>query len=369
MLGSLRHTMAKEFITLLRDPTSRQLILGMPFLQVMIFSFAATMDVNNVNIAIVNDDSGRWSHEYVQRVEAASFVGQVIKLPSMAGVQSLIDRREVMLAIHIQPEFSRQLASGRPGQVQLLIDGRRANAGQITFSYLQRIANFMQIDMAAEVMQLGEPPQIKVRNWFNPNLEYRWFIVPGLVATLSMIPALLMSTLGVARDREMGTFDQLVVSPVSTMEIILSKTLPPVLAGMMSGFIVFLLAIFVFQLEFYGSLGLLFSSMVVFVFAIAGIGSAVSAICNTQQQAMMCMFTLTTPLFITSGFISPVINMPPAFQLMAQINPMRHFLDIVQGSFLKAFTVVEIWPSLWPMLMIAAVTLGVAASILRWRLQ
>ncbi len=369
MLGPLRHTMAKEFITLLRDPTSRQLILGMPFLQVLIFSFAATMDVQHVNIAVVNDDSGRWSHEYIQRVEAASFIDEVIFVPSMAGVQELVDRRKVMLAMHIQPEFSRQIAAGHPGLIQLLIDGRRANAGQITFAYLQGIANTMQIELAMSGTEIGAPPRAMVRHWFNPNLEYRWFIVPALVATLSFIPALLMSTLGVARDREMGTFDQLVVSPVSTLEIILGKTLPPVLAGMMSGFIVFLLAVFAFQVEFTGSVVLLFLSMLVFVFAITGIGLTVSAACNTQQQALMGMFTLTTPLFITSGFISPVINMPQFLQFLAQLNPMRHFLDIVLGSFLKALTPAEIWPSLWPMLLIACITLTVAARIVRWRVQ
>lgn len=369
MLGPLRHTMAKEFITLLRDPTSRRLVLGMPFLQVLIFSFAATMDVKHLNIAVVNDDSGRWSHEYIQRVEAASFVDEIISLPSMAGVQGLIDRRDVMLAIHIQSEFSRQIAAGQPGRIQLLIDGRRANAGQITVSYLQGIANTMQMELAVDAAEMGVPPRAMVRHWFNPNLEYRWFIVPALVATLSFIPALLMSTLGVARDREMGTFDQLVVSPVSTLEIILGKTLPPVLADMMSGFIVFLLAIFAFQVEFTGSVVLLFLSMLVFVFAITGIGLTVSATCNTQQQAMMGMFTLTTPLFITSGFISPVINMPPALQFMAQLNPLRHFLDIVQGSFLKALTPAEIWSSLWPMMLIACVTLAAAASIVRRRVQ
>jgi ABC-2 type transport system permease protein len=369
MLGPLRHTIAKEFLTLLRDPTARQAMLGMPIIQLLVFSFAATMDVNNVNIAVVNEDSGRWSHEYVQRVESASFVDRVIHLPSTKAVQRLIEKREVMLAIHFQPDFSRQILAGQPGKVQLLFDGRRANSGQITFSYLQRIANDLQMELTANGSAIVHPPEAMLRNWFNPNLEYRWFIVPALVATLAFIPALLMSTLGIARDRELGTLDQLVVAPISTLEIVLGKTLPAVFAGLMSGFIVFLLAVFAYQVQFNGNIFFLFLSMLVFVFSITGIGLSISALCNTQQQAMMGMFALTSPLFLSSGFISPVENMPEFLQYFSQLNPLTYFLEIVLGSFLKVLSAAEIWGNLWPMLLIGVVTVGAAAAIIRWRIQ
>ena len=368
MLGPLCHTVVKEVLVLLRDPASRAMILGMPIVQLLIFSLAATMEVRNVNVAVVNEDSGHWSREFIQRVDASSFVDEVIYLPSLNDVDQLIDTRDTLLAIRIQDDFSRHVTEGTPATIQVLVDGRRANAGQVAVSYLQSIAGELQFELLAQRSNIAVP-EVQVRHWFNPNLEYRWFIVPALVTTLAFIPAMSISILSVARDRELGTLDQLVVSPVNTLEIILGKALPPVFAAMLSSFIVFILAVFAFQVPFTGNVLILFLSIFVFVFACAGLGLSLSASCNTQQQALMSMFALTVPIFITSGFISPVENMPQALQYFAEINPLKHAMVIVQGCFLQGMTAAEVWRHLWPMLLIGMCTLSAAGAILRWRIQ
>lgn len=362
MLGPLRHTIVKEFITLIRDPATLQMLVAAPLAQLLVFAFAASMEVRNINIAVINDDSGRWSQELMMRIEAASFVDSIIVLPSSNGLDTLIDRRKVLLAAHIPADFSRTIDRQELAQVQLTFDGRRANSGQITLSYIQGIVNELNGEFANGAMG---PPAAIVRHWFNPNLIFLWFMVPGLVATLALIPAFSMSTLSVAREREMGTFDQLVVSPVSTLEIILGKLLPAVFAGMSSGTLITILAIYAFGIAFNGSMLLMLLSMLVFVFAIAGIGLTISANCNTQQQAFLGMFGSMIFIMVTSGFLSPVDNMPAYLQLVAQANPLKHFLDIVLGSFLKSMTPTEILSSLWPMLIIGVITVSTASIILR----
>lgn len=366
MLGPLRQTILKEFITLVRDPAARQMLIGAPLAQLLIFSFAASMEVRNINIAVINEDSGRWSQELVMRIESASFVDSVIVLPSRKQLDTLIDRRKVLLAAHLPADFSRRIENGESGQVQLTFDGRRANTAQITFSYIQGIANDLSSELAQGTSPSAKPnPVATVRHWFNPNLIFLWYMVPALVATLALIPAFSMSALSVAREREMGTFDQLVVSPVSTVEIILGKLLPAVFGGMLSGTVVTILAIFAFGIAFNGSILMMFVSMLVFVFAISGIGLTISAVCNTQQQAFLGLFGCMIFIMVTSGFISPVDNMSEPLQLIAQINPLKHFLEIVLGSFLKSMTVAELFASLWPMALIGVVTVSCASLILR----
>jgi len=362
MLGPLRHTIIKEFITLIRDPATLRVLVAAPLMQLLIFSFAASMEVRNIHIAIVNEDSGRWSQELVRRLESASFVDSTVVLPSSYGLEKMIDQRQVLLAVHVPADFSRSIDSGTSGKVQLIFDGRRANSAQITFSYIQGIVNELNNDLrSGAILQ----PTASARHWFNPNLIFMWFMVPSLVATLALMPVFLMSTLSVAREREMGTFDQLVVSPVSTLEIILGKLLPAVFAGMSSGTLIIILAIYAYGLPFNGSMSLLLLSMLVFVCSIAGIGLTISSQCNTQQQAFLGMFGSVILIMTTSGFFSPVDNMPEYLQLLVQANPAKHFMDIVLGSFLKSMTTAEVLANLWPMAVIGVVTVSSASFLVR----
>ncbi len=358
----------KEILLFLRDPKSRAMLLMLPVLQVIIFGLAATLDVNNVELAIVNRDSGKWSREFIHRLDAARFVASATHLQSSAELAELIETRQVLLGLVFPADFSRDLAAGSPASVQVLIDGRRANAGQVTASYLGSIAADLGVEL--DTRQGGaQPPRVESRNWFNTNLNYRWFMVPNLSATMSMMIALLITALSISRERELGTFDQLLVSPSSPLEIILSKTIPAVLAGGVVGMLIVVVAVFGFGIPFRGNFWLFAAAMLPFVFSVVGVGLVISSLVKTQQQAILGLFFTLMPFMLISGFATPVENMPQWLQYVAQISPLKHFLLIVQGSFLKSIPPQDVWSNTWPLFIIAAVTFSSATFFVSRRLQ
>ncbi|CAM5569125.1 ABC transporter permease [Eoetvoesiella caeni] len=362
----LRAQIIKEVLSILRDPRSRMVVFVPPLLQLLVFAFAATLEVRNVDIAVHNQDAGRWSHELVTRLDRAEFINQIHHVANNQELRSLIDRSKVIAALDIPMDFSRAIAAGDSGQVQVLIDGRRSNSGQITVSYLSAIAAEVGAQINPEIMPAAP---LVVRNWFNPNLIYRWFIVPGLSGILALFSALLITSLSIARERELGTFDQLLVSPTSTPEIIISKSLPALAIGTMLGLMMIAAAIVLFQIPFSGSFWLLLMSLVLFILSVVGIGLMISAISATQQQAILGGFAIGVPAVLMSGFATPVENMPTLLQWLAQAIPLTHFLIIVQGSFLKALPLGDILASLWPLAIIALVSLTMATVFVRERLQ
>lgn len=361
----LKAQIVKEFLSLLRDPRSRFILIGPPFLQLLLFAFAVTLDVRNIHLAVLDDDHGRWSQEFVQRVAATTLVRQLHVVHSREQARTLVDEQKVLAVLAFPQHFSRDIAAGRPAQVQLILDGRRANAGQITQGYLGQIA----ATLGAEIR--GSPPAAaaEVRHWFNPNLIYRWFVVPSLAGTLTTFIALLVTALSIARERELGTFDQLLVSPCTPAEIIIAKTLPGVAIGLFLASWMVAAAVWLFGVPFNGSLVLLTAVATVFVLANVGIGLMISSICSTQQQAILGTFALAVPMVLMSGFATPVENMPTALQWLAQALPLKHFLIVLQGSFTKALPLHDVWASTWPMLLIAAATLGGATVLVRSKLQ
>jgi len=365
-LSRLRAQFIKEVLSILRDPRSRMVVFVPPLLQLLVFAFAATLEVRNVDIAVHNQDAGRWSHELMTRLDSAEFVREVRLVASNQELRALIDQGKVIAALDIPADFSRAIAAGDSGHVQVLVDGRRSNSGQITVGYLSTIA----ADVGAEVRLEAAPPvPVVVRNWFNPNLIYRWFIVPGLSGILALFSALLITSLSIARERELGTFDQLLVSPTSTPEIIISKSVPALVIGTALGLMMIAAATVLFRIPFSGSFSLLLVSLVLFIFSVVGIGLMISAVSATQQQAILGAFAIGVPAVLMSGFATPVENMPTLLQWLAQAIPLTHFLIIVQGSFLKALPLSDILASLWPLAIIALVSLTMATVFVRGRLQ
>ena len=362
----LRAQFTKEVLSILRDPRSRMVVFVPPLLQLLVFAFAATLEVRNVDIAVHDQDAGRWSHELVTRLDSAQFINEVHHVTSSQELRGLIDRGKVIAALDIPVDFSRAIAAGRSGEVQVLVDGRRSNSGQITVGYLSSIA----ADVGAEVSSDAVPSApVVVRNWFNPNLTYRGFIVPGLSGILALFSALLITSLSIARERELGTFDQLLVSPTSTPEIIISKSLPALAIGTGLGLLMMGAAVGLFRIPFSGSFWLLLASLVLFILSVVGIGLMISAISATQQQAILGAFSIGVPAVLMSGFATPVENMPTLLQWLAQGIPLTHFLIIVEGSFLKAMSPGDILASLWPLALIALVSLTMATVFVRGRLQ
>lgn len=362
----LRAQFVKEVLSILRDPRSRMVVFVPPLLQLLVFAFAATLEVRNVDIAVHNQDAGRWSQELITRLDTAGFVRRVRHVTDNRELRALLDQGSVIAALDIPADFSRAIAAGDSGRVQVLVDGRRSNSGQITVGYLSTIA----ADVGAEVTLHAAPiAPVVVRNWFNPNLVYRWFIVPGLSGILALFSALLITSLSIARERELGTFDQLLVSPTSTPEIIVSKSVPALAIGTVLGLTMIAAGIVLFRIPFSGSFSLLLASLVLFILSVVGIGLMISAVSATQQQAILGAFAVGVPAVLMSGFATPVENMPTLLQWLAQAIPLTHFLIIVQGSFLKALPLGDIVASLWPLAIIATVTLTMATVFVRGRLQ
>lgn len=364
----LRAQIHKELLSILRDPKSRFILFGPPLVQLLVFSFAATLEVKNVDIAVFNQDTGKWSQELVSRVGAASFAHRLVPARSQAELGELIDRRTVIAAIAIPQSFSRDIEASHPARVQIILDGRRANAAQVLLGYLNSILSGLQADIGL----VGHGPggdSVRVRHWFNPNLTYQWFIVPSLGGTLVMFATLLVTALSIARERELGTFDQLLVSPCTPAEIIIAKIVPALLVGTALGLVMAAAAVFGFHIPFVGSFPLLLLCLVLFIVSIVGIGLMISSICSTQQQAILGTFAMGVPAVLISGFATPVENMPIVLQWLAQTVPLKHYLIILQGSFLKALTPAEIFANAWPMAVIALFTLTMATWFVRGKLQ
>jgi ABC-2 type transport system permease protein len=358
----------KEIQSYFRDPSQRLALFGPPLIQLFILSSAATLEVSNVDIAVFNEDSGAASHEVIERVKAAHFVREVVVVDRQDVITRLIDERKVLAGIHFSSDFSRDVAAGRPARFQTLIDGRRANAGQITLSYLQAIANDFGADVA-DTMAVGSPPQVEVRHWFNENLLYTWFFVPGMMGVLLMFNALVSTATSIAKERENGTFDQLLVSPSTPLEIVIAKSVPAFVAGTTMASIMITFCVFAFRIPLLGSLPLLMMCMMLFIFAMVGIGLMLSSICGTQQQAILGAFAIGYPMLLTSGFATPYANMPDWLQIVAQVSPMKHFLIIIQGSFAKAMPPSDILANAWPLVVIATVSMSLAMVIVKRKLQ
>lgn len=362
----LRAQVVKELLSILRDPRSRLIVFLPPLMQLLIFTFATTLEVRNANIAVYNLDAGRWSYEMEARVGAADFVNKVYTVHSRDELRRLIDQRKVIAALDMGPDFSRDIAAGGTGTMQVIVDGRRSNAGQITVGYLNAIA--AEVGTAARKEPQRASPVV-VRHWFNPNLIYRWFVVPALSGILVFFSTLMITALSIARERELGTFDQLLVSPTTTLEIIVAKTVPALAIGAVLGLLMIAAAAFLFGVPFTGSFWLLLPSLLLFILSVVGIGLMVSAVSATQQQAIMGAFAIGVPAVLMSGFATPVENMPLVLQWMAQGIPLTHFLIIVEGTFLKAMPVSDIIANTWPLVVIALTTLTAATLLVRSRLQ
>jgi len=358
----------KEFLSYLRDPLTRTILIGPPLMQLLIFSFAATLELSRIDIALLNRDAGSHAKELVERLSASSLVDEIVPVNDPATLRAMIDERKVLLAMQFAPDFSRRACMGEEPSLQLLLDGRRANAAQIAERYITEIAGKLFEPRSGSSTLLDSPPTPSVRHQFNPNLSQIWYVVPSLSAVLALMISLLISSLSIARERELGTFDQLLVSPLSSGEIIAGKCIPAILIGAGLGILMMLAGVLLFRIPFTGSALWLLSTLFVFILSSAGIGLVVSSIARTQQQAILGAFALVVPLILTSGFATPVENMPIWLQNVSLANPLRHFLIIVQGSFLKALPSSDVLASTLPLIAIATLTLGLAVIVVRHRL-
>jgi ABC-2 type transport system permease protein len=365
----VRVLIVKELLALMRDPRSRVVLVAPPLLQLVVFSFAATLEVKRARIAVLNRDYGTAARDLAARFEGSPYVHHVRHLRSVGEIAPAIDNGDVLMVLHVDVGFSRDLAAGRPAPVQLILDGRRSNSAQIMLGYSTAIVDRVNEELAV-LYGTPRPPSVVVdRSWFNPNLDSIWNAVPSLVAILTALVGVVVTSLSVARERELGTFEQLLVSPLRPTEIIIGKTLPALLVGVTEGTVISLVGVYVFHVPFHGSALLLFLSLVVFTSSIVGVGLFISSLAKTQQQAFLGAFAFMVPAVLLSGYASPIENMPEWLQTATLLNPVRHFMVIVRGVFLKGLPTPDVLRSLWPMALIAVATLTAATWLFRRRME
>ncbi|MBO9580842.1 MAG: ABC transporter permease [Sphingobium sp.] len=363
----LKAMIVKEIWALIRDPKTRIVLVLPPLIQLLIFTFATTLDVKNVDIGVLDRSNGAHAAELVQRVAGSPQFRDIVRLDSDAALKRAIDDQKVIAALVIEPDFDARISAGKSATLGIVLDGRKSNAAQLMAGYVSRIAAEYGAELRPSMAQrLGGS---SITNWYNPSLDYMWFTLPSLVAIIVSVSGISITSQSIARERELGTFDQLMVSPLRVHEILIAMAIPPMLVGFLNGTVYLLVAKFVFGVPFTGSYLLFFLALFVYMLSLAGIGLLVSAASKTQQQAFLGSFIATVPIMLLSGYASPIDNMPHWLQIITYADPIRYFLIIVQGLFLKTMPASVVFAQTWPLLVIACVSLGAAAWLFRARME
>ncbi len=372
MRGSLLRILAltrKELLAVLKDRRARMSLLLPPIIQSLVFGYAATYDLNHVSYAVLDQAGGEASRALIARFDGSGIFDRVADLHRESDIARLINQRRALIVLQIGRDFERRLRSGQTASVQVIADGRNSNTAGVASGYAAAVIDAFNTSWRADH---GLPPpavSIVERAWYNPNLESRWNMIPGMIGTLTLIQTLLLTAMSVAREREQGTFDQLLVTPFRPAEIMAGKALPAMCIGLAQATGVLLVAQLWFRIPFAGSLLTLYAGMGAFVLASVGIGLIVSAFSYTMQQAMLFSFLMIMPFAMLSGLTTPLSNMPLSLQYFTLINPLRYAVDIAQRVYLEGTGIVGLLPDLWPLALIATVTLGGASWMFRHRLQ
>lgn len=370
MWSCIRHLIIKEILVVWRDRKSRIALIFPPLIMLLLLSNAATLEVKNISVGIYNQDAGFYSQEIVKRLEGSAYFTSVRNYSSAQDLRDALDNQSIIAALQFQEDFSRQASKPEGGNFLITLDGRKSNTAQIVNGYISQIVQTFNQDI---LKNSGQARTTSVttdfRSWFNPNLDYLLYNAPCLIAILSMLISLIITSLSVAREREMGTFDQLLVSPLQPWQIMIGKTVPAIIIGMAESTLIMVLTIVLFGARVHGSLLLFYFSMVVYVASVVGVGLFISSLSQTQQQAQLGTFIFMVPNVIMSGYATPVENMPPWLQPVSQALPITHFLIIVKGIFLKGMGAGEVLAHIAPMAVIAVLTLVIASWMFRQRME
>ena len=348
----------KEFMIIWNDPRSRGIIIALPIVQLILFAHAVTMEVKNIDVVILDQDNSQQSRALISKFENSPQFRTMYRANNMQEMQETLDEQNVSMGVYINNDFSANVMSHTPTEVLIITDGRQTNSAAIIAGYASQI-------IASYNAEISPPNGAKInvvtRNWYNSNLEYRWFVLTMIVAMLAVVMTLLLTALSIAREREMGTFDQLIVSPLSSFDILIGKTVPPFVISMILVSLMSLAVTHFFGVPFRGSVILFLASMSVSLLSIVGVGLFISSISNTQQQAVLGVVTFMMPSVLLSGFVSPIEDMPIGLQYFTYLNPMRFFLLLTRGIFLKGMNIADISINLIPLLVISVITLTIAA--------
>jgi ABC-2 type transport system permease protein len=373
MLNSLKriaNLVWKEFLIVSRDPKARLMLIGPPIIQLIIFSFATTLEVKNLPVMIVNLDYGVHGYELSERIMAARVFEKARFYRDERDVDRALDLGEILFAVTIPEDFSKRILRGEGAKVRVIHDGRKSNAAQIADGYLGEIAAVYSLDLQGIDGGYGggddnayNSEGFIVRNFFNPNLDHVWTTIPSLTAILTLIMTLSISALSLAREKELGTFEELLVTPHKPYEILIGKFIPAMMVGTMEALFIHAMGRALFGAPFRGSFLLLLVSIILFSYGIVGFGLLISVLARTQQQAILGSFIFIVPAVALSGFAAPVDNMPLWLQKAVFLNPLKHGIFILKGIFLKDLSAADLLRGAWPLAFIGTLTLLSAAWI------
>ena len=364
----LRALIVKELLAAFRDPRARFALIAPPIIQFFLFAYAATLEVSNVPIGVLNQDWGAASTQLISYFERASAFSEIRRYSSPAEATAAIDRQDVMVVVQIGQDFSRALIAHQTPTVQLLLDGRKSNSAQLVNGYIGTIVSQFAGDYSVGTTQTP-PSEVIARSWYNPNRDYQTAMVPTLIGSLTMSTVLMIVGMSVARERELGTFEQLLVSPLQPLEIVIGKAVPGLIVGLGQGLIISLVVVFVFGIKLTGSPLVLAVGLFVFLLSIIGAALFISSLVANQQQAMMGIMVCMMPAMMLSGFTAPVQNMPVWLQPIALANPLTHIIVVIRGIFLRDMPFWLVAQRIWPMAATAVITLSAATWLFRRRTQ
>lgn len=366
----------KEIRTVLREPRMRVMLFVPPVLQLIIFGFAVNLDVDTVKMAWADADGSAASRELLARFQGSGRFHVIATPKSGEELQRLLDHGAVQAGIRVLPGFSRDLKRGRSAGVQVLIEGTNSNTASLVASYASQILNSYSAEWTGDQMNMrllarstSERNELRLpevvpetRVWFNPDLRSRYYFVPGVLVNIIMIVTVMLTALAIVREKEIGTMEQLMVTPIRPIELMIGKTLPFALVGLAQVVLITTVALLVFRVPFRGNVLLLVLSSLLFLMTTLGAGLFLSTISQTQQQAMMAMFFFTVPAFMLSGFAFPIANMPEVVQWLTFLNPARYFMEIVRGLFLKGAGMAALWPQMTALFVYGISVLALSAA-------
>jgi ABC-2 type transport system permease protein len=368
----IREMVRKEFIQLFRDKRNRPILIIAPVLMLLIFGYVVNYDIKLIRVAMMDQSRSRESRLLVDALTAGG-IFRVTHLPATTGeLEQLLLAGKVDLAVKVPPDFSSRIRSGRTAAVQVLADGSLSNMASVRIVYTTMAIDRFNAGLIHELMMreldYGKIDG-RIRTWYNPNLDSQHFFVPGIVAFLVMLISLLLTSIAIIKERETGTMEQLIVTPLKPVELIVGKTIPYTIIAIAQMLVVTALAVFWFDLPLAGSVVQLFFATCLFLLSTLGIGLLISTVSKTQQQAMMTTFFVIMPSFMLSGFVFPIANMPVVVQWLTYLNPLRYFLVIIRGIFLKGVGLTLLWPQFAALAVLGIVVFAAAIGRFRKRLD
>jgi len=368
MWERIKHMLIKEFIEVFRDPRMKAFIFVVPVMQLLVFSYAASTDVRHISTAVYDLDQSVTSRDLVSRFVKSGYFDVAEYIASDARERELLDRGKVQAVLHVTRGFEGDIRAGRPAPVQMIVDGTDSNTAGIVLGYSSAIIQqYSQEVLAGRIqkirgnIQLPGQINLQTRTWFNENLESRTYFVPGVIALMITLLTLLLTSMAIVREKEIGTMEQIMVTPIRPVEFILGKSVPFALISFVDLVLVTLVGVVWFQIPIRGSFILLVFAMCVYLMTTLGVGLLISTVSGTQQQAMMSTFFFFMPAVLLSGFMFPIANMPLPVQWLTYLNPMRYAMVILRDIFLKGVGFSVLWPEIATLAVMGVVTLGVAS--------